>query len=224
VERSDIAVVIPAFNEAGSIAAVVSGLVSRATVIVVDDASQDETAECARAAGAIVLRNERNLGYDGALDAGFDAASRAGCRFVVTMDADGQHSPQMLDAFARDLKAGATLVIGQRDEPARLSERLFSWYTRVRFGIRDPLCGMKGYDINLYRERGHFDARNSIGTELMLYGLRTCRRSTTTIRVPIAPRLTGQPRFAGVWRANYRIIRALALGIADDLVRLKSPI
>ena len=62
-----VAIVVPAFNEAESIADVVAAIRDYGTPIVVDDASVDATALQAQAAGAIVVRHRRNLGYDGAL-------------------------------------------------------------------------------------------------------------------------------------------------------------
>ena len=89
---SRVIAVIPAFNEAKTIAAVVQGLRAHvAEVIVVDDHSSDATGDEARRAGAIVLRNNANLGYDGSLNAGFAEAARRGADIILTFDADGEH-------------------------------------------------------------------------------------------------------------------------------------
>jgi len=91
---SRVIAVIPAFNEARTIAAVVAGVRARvADVIVVDDHSMDATGEEAKRAGAIVLRNAANLGYDGSLNAGFAEAARRGAGIILTFDADGEHDP-----------------------------------------------------------------------------------------------------------------------------------
>ena len=90
--RSDTWVVIPAFNEAPVIGGVVAGV--RALfprVLVVDDASDDDTAAIARAAGAYTATHPINLGQGAALQTGFEAALARGARYVVTFDADGQH-------------------------------------------------------------------------------------------------------------------------------------
>ena len=92
--RSDTWVVIPAFNEAPVIGGVVAGV--RALfprVLVVDDASDDDTAAIARAAGAYTATHPINLGQGAALQTGFEAALARGARYVVTFDADGQHDP-----------------------------------------------------------------------------------------------------------------------------------
>ncbi len=208
---SDIAIVIPALNEAGTIADVVRRVAPHGAVFVVDDGSSDGTRERAAEAGATVVRHEHNQGYDGALNSGFAAAAAAGARHIITFDADGQHDAGLLPVVAARLHGGDDLVIGVRSSPARAAEWLFGFYTRLRFGLSDPLCGLKGYSAQLYRELGHFDSYHSIGTELMLHGMRSGKRFTT-LAVPIAPR-HGAPRFAQRWRANAKIARALWMAV-----------
>jgi len=86
-------VVIPAYNEAASIAAVL-GRVARqlpdAELIVVDDASADDTAAIAEACGARVIRQPYNKGNGAAVKAGLRAATG---EVVLLLDADGQHDP-----------------------------------------------------------------------------------------------------------------------------------
>ena len=64
-------VLIPALNEAATIAEVVQGVLPYGTPLVVSDGSSDDTVTLARAAGAEVVELSRNRGYEGALDAGF---------------------------------------------------------------------------------------------------------------------------------------------------------
>ena len=89
----DVWVVVPARNEATTIAQVVTGLREQFEhVVCVDDGSSDRTADLARAAGAVVLRHALNRGQGAALQTGFDFVLRQGTgRYVITFDADGQH-------------------------------------------------------------------------------------------------------------------------------------
>jgi glycosyltransferase involved in cell wall biosynthesis len=211
VERPALALVIPALNEARSLPKVLAGVREFGLAVVVDDGSDDGTARVAADAGALVVRHESPRGYDAALDSGFAAAAVAGCEYVVTFDADGQHPAALVPRFLDLLGAGNDVVVGVRPAFARVSERLFGAYTRSRYGVRDPLCGMKGYSIRLYTDVGHFDCYRSIGTELLLTALRE-RRRVAQIPVPIAPR-EGKSGFGGALRGNWRIARALALGL-----------
>ena len=209
-----VAVVIPAHDEAATVGEVVAGVEPYGVVIVVDDGSSDRTVAVAAAAGAHVLSHSVSRGYDAALSTGCAFAARLGCSHVVTMDADGQHSPVTARRFVDLLSEGHELVLGVRPSSARVSERMFAAYTRKKYGVRDPLCGMKGYSMALYAGLGHFDTYRSVGTELMLYGLRR-RVPWVEVPVPIASR-RGRSGFGGALRGNWRILRALACGAARD--------
>lgn len=212
MDRSRLAVVIPAFNEAGAIAKVIEGARHFGIVVVVDDASTDATAAVAAASGADVVRQSENGGYDRALDAGARRAKALGCSVFITMDADGQHDPELIPIFLERMRAGADVVIGARDRFQRFGEWAFALSGRWLWGIRDPMCGMKCYRMDLYDDLGHFDSYQSIGTELAIYAARSGRQLANT-PIKIRPR-RGASRFGAGWRANKRILRALALGIA----------
>lgn len=210
------AIVIPTYNEAETISGLVEKIRRWGTPIVVDDLSTDGSGDIAERAGAVVVRHSVNGGYDRAIQSGFEKADALGMELVATMDADGQHSPDLLGRFISPIENGEVeMVLGIRPRPARPSERLFNMYAWARFGVRDILCGMKAYGIELYRENGRFDGSGSIGTELALFGLRK-QVGCITVPVPISPRW-GSSRFGARFGANYRILRALMLGMWEDI-------
>jgi len=211
MERSRVAIVIPAFNEASTIGQVVRIASLHGVPWVVDDGSNDATAQIARDAGACVVSHTRNQGYDQALNSGFAAAYFNGCDAFITLDADGQHNPDLLPRIIGLLEEGAQVVIGVRSRYARVSELIFAYFTRLRFGIRDPLCGLKGYNASVYTKRGYFDSYGSIGTELSLFAA-ACGMRIEQVLFEVGTR-ADTPRFGSQWRANLCILRALALTI-----------
>src|SRR3990170_4522850 len=108
------AIVVPAFNEAESIAAMVAAICAYGTPIVVDDASTDDTGLRAAAAGAMVVRHETNRGYDGALASGFRKAEEIGADCIVTIDADGQLNSAAIPPVLDKLEKRAHVVFGIR--------------------------------------------------------------------------------------------------------------
>ncbi|MEU6025060.1 glycosyltransferase family 2 protein [Micromonospora sp. NPDC048871] len=109
-------VIIPALNEAGSIADVVReirGELPGVDVLVVDDGSADRTAAVAMAAGARVARLPYNLGVGGAMRLGYRYAHDHGYDVAVQIDADGQHDPRYVPKLV-DLLDDYDLVIGAR--------------------------------------------------------------------------------------------------------------
>jgi len=109
-------IVMPAYNEAEVISEVISETqieLPEATVLVVDDGSQDDTAIVARRAGARVLELPFNLGVGGAMRLGFRYALQNDFPVVVQLDSDGQHRPADVLALVERLDS-ADVVIGAR--------------------------------------------------------------------------------------------------------------
>ena len=110
--------ILPAFNEARTLLAVLEEIhdsLEGFRVVVIDDGSQDGTAEVAARGGARVLRHPFNLGYGAALQTGYKYAMERGASLLVQMDADGQHLPADVPALLEPVRAGeCDLVVGSR--------------------------------------------------------------------------------------------------------------
>lgn len=208
MERSELAIIIPAYNEEKSIVSVIDGVKALGIVIVVNDCSKDNTHSTAEGAGAIVVNHHTNKGYDGALNSGFEKALALGAKYGITIDADGQHKPDSLLKYVSLLDDGYDMVLGVRPSSARFAEALYAVVARLLWGIRDPLCGMKGYRLSLVEKNGGFDTCRSIGTELAIQSVRRgCKFSQ--VGIPILNRQDGTPRFGNLLRANLKIFKAM---------------
>ncbi|TDC80641.1 glycosyltransferase family 2 protein [Micromonospora sp. KC606] len=116
VNGKRVLIIIPALNEAGSIADVVGevrGELPGVDVLVVDDGSTDRTAAVATAAGARVAKLPYNLGVGGAMRLGYRYARDNGYDVAIQIDADGQHDPRYVPKLV-DLLDDTDLVIGAR--------------------------------------------------------------------------------------------------------------
>ncbi len=147
--RPRIDAVIPALNEAGSIAQVVGRLRNQQaalleSIFVVDNGSTDGTGDIARRAGAHVVREERR-GYGYACKAGVLAAREADV--IVLLDGDAADDPDDLPRLLEPLLNGeADLVVGSRTLGSRepgsmtvqqvLGNRLAAWLMRNIYGVR----------------------------------------------------------------------------------------
>lgn len=107
---------IPAYNESKNIKALVRAIRKKGfDVLVVDDGSTDKTAELAKRAGAVALRNKVNRGKGFSLKKGFSYILKKNYHFVIVMDGDGQHDPSDVDKFIRQYEKGRyDLIIGNR--------------------------------------------------------------------------------------------------------------
>jgi glycosyltransferase involved in cell wall biosynthesis len=165
-----IAVIIPARNEAGTIARVIGSIreeLPDADVIVVDDHSEDATArEASRCERVTVLRSPISLGVGGAVQLGIRYGLSRGYGVFVRMDGDGQHPAAFLREMLRHAGPGC-LVQGSR-EPARFAasssflRRLGSRYFRFLFRcfagsrVTDPTSGFMCFGRDLAEKFAEF--------------------------------------------------------------------
>ncbi len=155
--------VVPAFNEAATVAGVVDRLHEVRPdfdVLVVDDGSLDATAAIAERAGARVLRHPYNLGIGGAVQSGFLFAREHGYRHVVQVDGDGQHEPAEIDRLFAvmdehpdvDVVCGSRFLSPDMRYPAPISRRtgihVFALLlSRLVDGrVSDPTSGFRLYN------------------------------------------------------------------------------
>ena len=116
--KGKILVIVPAYNEEGSVGKVVEEVhthLSQAEVLVVNDGSTDLTSEKAKACGATVLDLPFNLGIGGAMQAGYQYAYEKGYDIAIQVDGDGQHDPKEIGKLLKALEEKKIdMAIGSR--------------------------------------------------------------------------------------------------------------
>lgn len=221
-----VTVVIPCHNEAATVATVVTrfrSILPTAAVLVVDNASTDDTAQVARTAGAVVI-SESRLGKGFALLTGFAAA--ADSDYCVMVDGDGTYLADdvgsLLEAASEQ---GADIVIGtrlERCEPGAFraghtfGNRFFAGLVRVLFGIRtrDLFSGYRVLsrrflDITPLIARG-FDVEAEMAVQARMNGFKV-------VEVPVqySPRLTDSQSKLRTFSDGYHILRSLMVLLRD---------
>ncbi len=146
MDADQVTIIVPAYNEAGAIDAVVSGLLARvpeAELIVVDDGSDDQTAKLAAESGARVVSHEQRHGYGASLMTGIEAASRD---HVLFCDGDGQHTAEDVERLIGEAD-GYDMVVGARgrDSHQLRSRRPGKWVLTV---FAAYLAGQHVPDLN----------------------------------------------------------------------------
>lgn len=151
-------VIIPAFNESGSIVDTVEDIRKNAPefdYIVINDCSKDKTAQICKRNDIKVLDLPINLGIGGAVQTGYAYAYRNQYDIAVQFDGDGQHDARFLETMAEALTSrNADMVIGSRfieyqgyqsSGLRRVGIKIFSFLTKVLFGkkITDATSGMR---------------------------------------------------------------------------------
>ena len=227
-------VVIPALNEAPTIGEVIRRIprqiagVSEVGVIVVDDGSTDATRATAEAAGAVVVRHNRNRGVGAAFHTGVEKALDDGADLMVNIDADGQFAPEDIpQLLAPILNGEADFVTASRfidrglypDMPRakfwgnRMMSALISFLAGEKY--HDVSCGFRAYTrdallrLNLF---GRFTYTQETFLDLSFKGLEI---REVPIRVR-GERATGKSRVASnLWRYAGRTTQIIFRSFRD---------
>jgi glycosyltransferase involved in cell wall biosynthesis len=222
--EGSLAVLIPARDEAATIASVVAAVrlhLPQADVLVVDDGSLDDTGSAANAAGARVLRHDTPLGKGAALRTGFQAV---GAPLVLTLDGDGQDDAADLPALVDCAAGDVDLVIGSRflgqfepgsiSWPNYLATRVFNLLIYLRRGARvtDSQAGVRCYRKATIEGLDWNSTEYEVETELLL---RIIEAGGSVREIPVRrqPRRGGKSSFQRL-RHGVRILRTILQGRA----------
>jgi len=205
-------ILIPAKNEEETVGQVVAEIKTlfQGTVVVIDDASTDNTIQVAQAAGAQVLPLAFSLGAWGAIQTGLRYALKHGFNTVITMDADGQHEAEAIAELLAPLALDKSdVVIGAYPQRGSIARRIAWAIFRHLSGIalRDLTSGLRAYNrhaikVLVARTATLLDYQD-VGVLILLKkaGLRI-----QEIPTQMNPRSNGHSRIFNTWWAVSRYI------------------
>lgn len=171
-------IVIPCYNEAAGLAALLPELHQYSIpVIIVDDGSTDFTPKLAEQHGASLIRLNNNQGKGTALRAGWKRAEEMGFTWALTMDGDGQHSPQDISHFLSLAAQGNhDLIIGNRMADTdtmpcvrRWTNQWMSWMLSrtLKQSLPDTQCGFRLLRLALLKDLDLTTSRFEIESEVL---------------------------------------------------------
>jgi glycosyltransferase involved in cell wall biosynthesis len=210
-------VVIPAFQAAGTIDGVVARVraaLPAGRIVVVNDGSSDGSYS---AVAETVLAHEQNLGKGAALRDGIKEAIRSGASIIVTLDADGQHSPEEIPRLIRPIaEAQADIVLGarRRNGGMPLSRRFTNWLSAslaTRIGgqrVLDAQTGFRAFTREVAERVQAAGNRYEYEANFLLDALGAGFR-VTSVEVPTIYGGTARSHFRA-WSDTWRMARAFA--------------
>ena len=176
--------VIPAYNEEKTIKDIINTCRQYVdTVLVVNDASTDLTAEIVKQTDVKLLSNVSNCGYEVSIRRGFNYA----------IDGDGQHPCNLIPDFLSKLRSGDSLVLGRRNNLTRFSEKFASILYTVFLKIGDPFCGMKGFNVKHVNSPFLLTDSKSFGLDFLAHYLKYNSRYSQ-IDMFVRERVSGESR------------------------------
>jgi len=218
--RADFCVVVPAYNEAEMVDALVHELRTaferydlRGEVILVDDGSTDETAALAERAALAwpsfrVVRHPANLGKTEAMVTGGEASSK---RWLILFDADLQHVPDEIPRFLEKLQEGWGIVTGRKvgSYEKKGVSRIYNGLSRRLFDI--PVSDMNS--MKAFRRDALLELHLRHDWHRYFVVLAHARGwSVTEIDITLYPRMAGTSKFTGPWRVVVGVLDLLAVG------------
>lgn len=218
-------VIIPAYNECGSILKAVEDIQEHAPgfdYVVINDCSTDGTPDVCREYGLNYVDLSVNLGIGGAVQTGYIYACQQGYDLAVQFDGDGQHDAAYLEQMAQVLvETGSNMVIGSRfieregfqsSGLRRVGIRYFSMLIRLLTGVRvtDPTSGMRMVDREVMRIYAASYPKDYPEPESVMAILRM-KKKVTEIPVVMRQREEGTSSIGGVRSVYYMIKVTLAV-------------
>lgn len=223
------AIIIPAFNEAPTIASVVLQIRSHCEfpIFVIDDASSDNTVTEAAHAGAIVVPLAAQLGAWGAMQTGLRLAQRQGYDMVVTMDADGQHDASSLADLMRPVAEGtADVAIGACTQRGSRLRKIAWILMKKASGLTlDDITS--GYRVYNSRAIGELSSRQATLLEYQDVGVLLLLQSRgltiVDVSVTMQERQNGASRVFSSWIiVFYYMCHTLLLGLTKRKLPISS--
>lgn len=139
----DLVILIPAYNEVKNLTKI---LEYKYNYLVIDDGSNDGTINLLKKKKINYIKNLTNIGYEKSLIKGLNYLKKKKFKYVLTVDGDCEHPINKIKKIyflAKNKKAD--LIICNRKYKNRILENLLSLFFQLRFGLKDPLSGMKMY-------------------------------------------------------------------------------
>ncbi len=167
MRKSQVLVIIPAYNEEDNIVKVVEQFCDKYEqydYVIVNDGSSDHTLDICMKMGYHILDLPINLGLAGAFQTGMKYAYKNGYEYAIQFDADGQHMPEYIGNMLDEIKNGYDIVIGSRFVTEKkphsmrmLGSDLISFAIQVSTGkiIKDPTSGMRMYNKKMISKFAH---------------------------------------------------------------------
>lgn len=153
MSKNEIIAIIPAYNEGKSIGAVLKRIPEGIDCVVIDDCSNDNTTCILKENNISYLRNDSKKGVSYCLKRGISFAKKMGYEHVITLDADGQHAPELINMFKKNIYTSDFVIANRFFDVEKVptikltsncfASKLVKQY--LQYVIPDVSCGYRAY-------------------------------------------------------------------------------
>lgn len=207
--ESDKIVILPSYNEIGSLIKICKEFKKRKiNFIVLDDNSNDGTNRWLKKNRINYIRNKQNLGYEKNIKKGFNyCLKNRRIKYVITFDADGQHKVNDLLSIYKILnKNNVDLLVCNRKIMNRFLEYVLSFLYDFFHNIKDPLSGLKAYKVNVLKNFKKNIKDNYFLIDLISFSL---KKNYIVKNFPISTNISKHSRIGKNLGINLKILKCL---------------
>ena len=165
--KSQFIIVVPVLNEEKTLRNIILKCRNHGDLIFINDYSTDKSIEIIKKYKAKSINHKSNLGYQASILSGFLYAKKKNYKYLIFIDADEELPIRNLKKVKKLLKENNDIVTGIRDKKNRILEKLFSITSFIFWNIRDPMCGMKGYNIKKIHNIKKNFTKETFATEIL---------------------------------------------------------
>jgi len=210
----NLSIIIPAKNEAKGLALIlpqIRQIYPDSEIIVVDDASSDNTSTVAKDFGVKLISHPYSKGNGAAIKSGLRVAAAP---LVVCMDADGQHLPGNIETLLRKMDEGFDMVVGARSNSGQanlqrgLANRFYNWFASWMVGhkVEDLTSGFRVIHTKKFREfltllPNKFSYPTTVTMSFFRAGY-----SVGYVPIDVQPRLAGTKSHVHIWKDGIRFL------------------
>ena len=199
-----ILLIIPAYNEADSLPSLLTELVDypQYDIVVINDASKDDTAKVAAQYNVPCVSLPVNLGLSGAVQTGFLYATEYQYDVCIQIDGDGQHVPAEIAKLVKKMEEGNDIVIGSRflENNGKYEQSFFrsfgakylTFLIKAFSGLKltDPTSGMRAFRRNIFVKMAYETNERPEPDTILAYARR--KKKIVEVQVDMRERMAGE--------------------------------
>ena len=202
-------------NEESTISHILKKSIKYGDVLVINDASVDNTLKLAKKLPVKIISNTTPQGYSNCKRLGLGYAIENNYENIILIDSDGEHSPDLIKIFIQNFKNPINVIFGRR-KISRFSEKVICKYYKIIYGVSDIFCGMMALKTSLIKRELLNSKKDDLGMEIVLDILRN-KNKFTEINVFGKERIKNSRIYVNFY-SKFKYLKIIFSSLGNDIL------